>query len=160
LTTVNSRPVYFEDITFDDVRLSSSVRFERDEIIAFARQWDPLPVHLDDAAAHAAGFFGVTASGTHMLAVKQRLLHEFGLGSTVIASFGSDEVRYHAPAYPGDEVRLHFRWLDKRQSRSRPDQGIARHSSELKLPDGKLLLSIIETILIRRRTSWDPADLS
>lgn len=144
-------PVYFEDISFENVRQSAPVTFHRDEIIAFARQWDPLPVHLDDAAARAAGFEGVTASGTHMLAVKQRLLHEFGLGPTAVASFGSDETRYHAPARPGDVVHLRFRWIDKRPSKSRPECGIARHFSELVRADGVVLLSIYEIILIRRR---------
>ncbi len=155
---VDAKPgaVYFEDITFDHVRISSPVTFERDEIVAFARQWDPLPVHLDDAAARAAGFEGLTASGTHMLAVKQRLLHEFDLGPTVVASFGSDETRYHAPARPGDVVRLHFRWMDKRNSKSRPGCGVARHFSELTRSDGLVLLSIYEIILIRLR---EPAGL-
>lgn len=144
-------PVHFEDIAFNHVQYSRSITFKRDEIVAFAQQWDPLPVHLDEAAARAAGFEGITASGTQMLAVKQRLLHEFDLGPTVIASFGSDETRYHAPAYPGDAVHLRFRWIDKRLSKSRPDCGIARHFSELTRDDGTVLLSIYEIILIRCR---------
>lgn len=153
MTGAPPSPVYYEDITFDDVRLSSTVQFGRDEIIAFARQWDPLPVHLDDTAAQAAGFEGVTASGTHMLAIKQRLLHEFGLGPTAVTSFGSDETRYRAAARPGDVVHLRFRWVDKRPSKSRPECGIARHFSELVRADGTVLLSIYEIILIRRRQS-------
>lgn len=144
--------VYYEDIGFDEVRHSSLVTFDRAEIIAFASKWDPLPVHLDDEAARAAGFEGITASGTHMLAVKQRLLHEFQLGPSVLASFGSEETRYHAPARPGDVVQLHFRWLEKRMSKSRPSCGIARHFSELKRADGVTLLSITDSILIRCRT--------
>jgi acyl dehydratase len=146
-------PVYYEDIVFDETRLSSRVTFERDDIVAFARQWDPLPPHLDEAAAIAAGLDGLTASGTHMLAIKQRLLHEFGVRTTVIASFGSDEVRYKAAARPGDTVHLRFRWIEKRLSGSRPNCGIARHLSELTREDGKVLLSIYETILIRRRSA-------
>lgn len=147
----SSAATYFEDIGFDEVQVSSTYSFRRDEVIAFARQWDPLPVHLDDEAARAAGFEGITASGTHMLAVKQRLLHDFNLGVSVITSFGSDDTRYHAPARPGDSVRLHFRWVDKRLSKSRPSVGIARHFSELRRTDGLLLLSITDTIMIRCR---------
>lgn len=144
--------VYFEDIVLDVVERSSPVRFERAEIIAFAQAWDPLPVHLDDSSAVAAGFEGLTASGTHMLAIKQRLLHEFRLGPAVIASFGSDEVRYHAPARPGDVVHLRFRWVDKRVSKSRPGCGVARHFSELVREDGQVLLSIYEIVLMRTRS--------
>lgn len=152
----SSDGTYFEDIALDEIQLSSIFTFEREEVIAFAKRWDPLPVHLDDAAARAAGFDGITASGTHMLAVKQRLLHEFKVGPTVITSFGSDETRYHAPARPGDAVRLHFRWVDKRLSKSRPSVGIARHFSELKRTDGVLLMSIMDSILIRCREPADP----
>ncbi|WP_242128160.1 MaoC/PaaZ C-terminal domain-containing protein [Sphingobium sp. Sx8-8] len=148
---LSAQGTYFEDIDVGPVQISSAVVFERDAIIAFAQQWDPLPVHLNDDAAKAAGFEGLTASGTHMLAVKQRLLHEFNLGPTVIASFGSDETRYHAPARPGDVVRLHFSWRSKRPSKSRPSCGIAQHLGELRRSDGVLLLSILDTILIRRR---------
>jgi acyl dehydratase len=148
---VDRRAIYFEDIDFDEVRQSSSVAFQLEEMLAFARQWDPLPVHLDEEAARAAGFEGITASGTQMLAIKQRLLHEFGLGTTVITSFGSDETRYHAAARPGDVVHLRFRWVDKRLSKSRPYCGVARHFSELVRQDGTALLSIYEIILIRCR---------
>lgn len=151
MAALTSDAVYYEDIALNRVQLSSLFTFEREEIIAFASQWDPLPVHLDDGAAIAAGFDGITASGTHMLAVKQRFLHEFNLGPSVIASFGSDDTRYHAAARPGDVVQLHFSWIEKRPSKSRPTCGIARHLSELKRADGVILLSIIENILIRRR---------
>jgi acyl dehydratase len=143
--------VWFDDIVLDEVRRSSAFTFHREEIAAFAQQWDPLPVHLDEGAARAAGFDGLTASGTHMLAVKQRLLHDFGLGPTVITSIGSDETRYHAPARPGDVVHLQFQWVEKRESKSRPDCGVARHFSRLTREDGVVLLSIYEIIIIRRR---------
>jgi acyl dehydratase len=78
--------------------VSGEMVLEREAIIAFAQSWDPLPIHLDDAAGQAAGFGGITASGTHLLAVKHRLLYDFGFERTVIASFGFDEVRFRAPA--------------------------------------------------------------
>jgi len=65
-----------------------------------------------------------------MLAVKQRLLNEFGLGEATITSFGSDETRYHAPARPGDVVFLRFQLASKWGSKSRSNCGIARPSSE------------------------------
>jgi acyl dehydratase len=91
-------PTYFEDIDPGAELVSGEMVLEREAIIAFAQSWDPLPIHLDDAAGQAAGFGGITASGTHLLAVKHRLLYDFGFERTVIASFGFDEVRFRAPA--------------------------------------------------------------
>ncbi len=143
-------PIYYEDAQGDDL-VSRPYRIDRDDVRDFAQRWDPLPIHLDDAAARAAGFPGMTASGTHLLAIKHRLLHEFGFADTVIASFGFDEVRFRAPGLPGDEVTAHLKWVERRESRSRPGCGIARHYVELRRADGTVLLSLFDTILMRRR---------
>ena len=86
-----------------------------------------------------------------MLAVKNRLLYDFGLERTVIASFGFDEVRFKAPARPGDTVRVRLRWVEKRLSKSRPGSGIARHLCELTRQDGVVLLSLYDTVMIATR---------
>ncbi len=143
--------LYFDDVVVDGVLVSSATALERDAIIAFARQWDPLPVHIDDAAARAAGFDGLTASGTHLLAIKHRLLYDFGFEQTVIASFGFDEIRFRAPAYPGDLLHVRLRWIEKRLSTSRRGTGIAKHYCELTRGDGTVLLSLFDTILMRCR---------
>lgn len=150
---MNAKPAqfYFEDIVVEAEHWSSAVTLELGAIRDFARQWDPLPAHLDDDAARAAGFEGVTASGTHLLAIKNRLLYDFGFERTVIASFGFDEVRFRAPGRPGDTVRLRLRWVEKRLSKSRPETGIARHYCELTRDDGVVLLSIYDTIMIAKR---------
>lgn len=142
--------IFFEDAQGENL-VSGPYLLERDEIIEFAQKWDPLPIHLDDDVAKAAGFPGLTASGTHLLAIKHRLLHEFGFANTVIASFGFDEIRFRAPALPGDELRVHLEWLEQRDTKSRPECGIAKHKVELRRADGTVLMSIIDTILMRRR---------
>jgi acyl dehydratase len=143
--------LYFDDVAVEATLVSSAMQLERDTVIAFACQWDPLPVHLDDAAARAAGFDGLTASGTHLLAIKHRLLYDFGFEQTVIASFGFDEIRFRAPAYPGDVLQVRLRWIEKRLSTSRPGTGIAKHFCELTRGDGTVLLSLFDTILMRCR---------
>lgn len=143
--------VYFDDVVVDSECWSSAITLDLQDMTAFARQWDPLPIHLDDAAARAAGFEGITASGTHLLAVKNRLLYDFGLERTVIASFGFDEVRFKAPARAGDTVRVRLRWFEKRLSKSRPGSGIARHFCELTRQDGVVLLSLYDTVMIATR---------
>ena len=145
---------YFDHIVVDSEHWSSAAQLELGAMKDFARQWDPLPIHLDDAAAHAAGFEGITASGTYLLAVKNRLLYDFGFERTVIASFGFDEVRFRAPGRPGDIVRLRLRWVEKRLSKSRPASGIARHYCELTRDDGVALLSLYDTVMIATRPDF------
>jgi acyl dehydratase len=143
--------LYFDDVVIDAELRSSSVRLERSDMIAFAQVWDPLPIHLDEAAAVAAGFDGLTASGTYLLAVKHRLLYDFGFQRTVMFSFGYDEVRFRAAGRPDDFLHVRLRWIEKRLSKSRPDAGIARHLCELTRDDGTVLLSLQDSILMRTR---------
>lgn len=145
-----AEPLYFEDAQGDDL-VSSAFVLDAGDVRDFAARWDPLPIHLSDEAAKAAGFPGMTASGTHLLAIKHKLLHEFGFGETVIASFGFDEIRFRAPGLPGDELRAHLKWVERRESKSRPDCGIAKHYVELRRADGTVLLSLYDTILMRKR---------
>ena len=146
--------IFFEDAQGENL-VSGTYLLEQDEIIAFAQQWDPLPIHLDNDVAKAAGFPGLTASGTHLLAIKHRLLHEFGFANTVLASFGFDEIRFRKPGLPGDELTVHLEWVEQRESRSRPDCGIAKHYVELRRANGEVLLSIYDTILMRKRPVAD-----
>lgn len=143
--------IWFDDVLVDGELMSSTMLLTEEDIRAFAGQWDPLPLHLDDAAARAAGLDSISASGTHLLAIKNRLLYDFPLEQAVRASFGFDEVRFHAPAYPGDRLHLRLRWMEKRESRSKPGHGIARHRCELTRGDGTVLLSIYDTILMAKR---------
>ena len=130
---------------------SGLVRLAREEMIDFSRIWDPLPIHLHDAVGVEAGFGGITASGTYLMAVKHRLIYDFNLQHSVIASFGYDEVRFHAPGQAGDQLYLRLRWIEKRISKSRPGTGIAKHHCELTREDGVVLLSLYDTILMRCR---------
>ncbi len=142
---------YFDDIVPDAQLLSSETMLDREAMRDFARRWDPLPIHLDEETARKAGLGDITASGSFLLATKNRLLYELGVDMAVIASFGFDEVRFKEPGKPDDAVRLRLTWLEKRLSTSRPDRGIAKHLGELMRADGTVILSLIDTVMIRTR---------
>ncbi len=67
--------MYFEDIQPGDVVVGPTFTVDRDEMVEFAKRWDPQPFHIDDEAGNAA-FGGITAPGVFVLAVKIRLLHQ------------------------------------------------------------------------------------
>ncbi len=68
--------MYFEDIQPGEVVVGPTFTIDRDEMVEFAKRWDPQPFHIDDEAGNAA-FGGITAPGVFLLAVKIRLLHQF-----------------------------------------------------------------------------------
>lgn len=142
---------YFEDLEPGDVVLGPTLVVERDEMVEFARRWDPQPFHLDDAVANAMfGEGGVTAPGVFVMAIRTRLLHDTQ-DLAVIAALGYDELRFHAPVRAGDTLQLRQEWLDKRVSDSKPDRGVARSRISLVNEDGVEVMSHIDTILVRRR---------
>lgn len=141
--------LYFEDIRVGEGFRSSSYTVEPDEMIAFASQWDPVPIHIDPAIADAqAG--GLTASGSYVLAVKSRLLHDLP-PADIIGSAGYDEVRFHLPLRAGDSVHAIVEWLECRVSKSKPDRGIVTLRMSLVNQDDAVLMSHLDTLIVRRR---------
>jgi acyl dehydratase len=146
---MSATPLYYEDLE-PGASLTSPVHtIDRDELVAFAREWDPLPFHVDEAAGVAA-FGSLTAPGLYMLAIKQRLVHCMP-PLAVIASTGYDEVRFLAPLRPGDVVALKAEWMDRRPSQSKPDRGVVTIRFSLITQAGTVILSHLDTVLVRRR---------
>ena len=142
--------MYFEDIQPGEVVVGPTFTVDRDEMGEFAKRWDPQPFHIDDEAGNAA-FGGITAPGVFVLAVKIRLLHRLPEPLAVIAGLGYDELRFHAPVRPGDELQLRQEWLAKRESESKSDRGIANSRVSLVNQDGVTVMSHLDSVLLRRR---------
>jgi acyl dehydratase len=143
-----------DDIYFEDVAPGATLRagpyvIPEDEMVAFATAWDPLPIHADKA--YAARHGGLTAPGTYLLAVKLRLLHSLPLRNTVIASVGYDELRFVKPVHPGEAVTLELQWTDKRRSKTKLDRGIVTGRYSLLDAAGDVVLSHLDTTLMRLR---------
>jgi acyl dehydratase len=80
-----------------------------------------------------------------------RLVHSLPLRQTVIASFGYDEVRFHRPARPGDALMLELKWTEKRLSQSKSDRGIVTGRYSLINAAGEVVMSHLDTVLMRLR---------
>jgi acyl dehydratase len=121
-----------------------------EEIKAFARQFDPQPMHLDEAAADAGPFKGLAASGWHTVGITMRLLVEGGLPiEGGIVGAGIDELRWTQPVRPGDTLAVECEVLEVIPSTSRPGQGRVRIAVRTVLPDGILVQSFIPTLVLR-----------
>ena len=119
--------LFFEDIQVGQVFEAGPYTVSRDEIIDFARRFDPNPFHLDDAAAAAAGLPSVIASGFHTLSLSFRLFFDLHLwDEAIMPSPGMDNVRWLKPLCPGDTIGIRASVIETTLSRSKPDRGVIK----------------------------------
>lgn len=150
---------YLEDIVVGEVREHGPGRVvTADEIKRFAREFDPMPFHLDEAAAEASMLGRLCASSVHVLAIGSQLAHAGQGGARAMAvqsALGWDEVRLHSPLFAGDHVRSRSTVESTRASKSRPGQGVVRMRQEILRADGSLVASYLVSVLVDRRPSED-----
>ena len=135
---------YFEDFKPGQVVELGSHVVSEEEILAFARQWDPQPFHVDPEAAKASVFGGLIASGWHTGAMWMRLYVDSVLdGVASMGSPGIEELRWLAPVRPGDTLHGRLTVLETTPSERRPDRGTIRIRGEMVNQDGITVLSMV-----------------
>ena len=147
---------YFEDLEIGTTASFGRYEVTREEVLEFARKYDPQPFHLSDEAAAATHFGRISASGWHTCAMTMAMLvgnlsrnRQAGLGSP-----GQDELRWHKPVYPGDVLRVETELMEKTRSRSRPEMGSMKSKIRVFNQNDQLVMSMTGIGLIRVR---DPA---
>jgi acyl dehydratase len=135
---------YFEDFEPGHVFELGSRTVTADEIVAFARDWDPQPFHTDEEAAAASVFGGLIASGWHTGAMWMRLyVDAVLLGAASMGSPGIEELRWLAPVRPGDTLYARLTVLEAKPSERRPDRGTIRSRAEMVNQDGVTVMAMI-----------------
>jgi acyl dehydratase len=143
---------YFDDFKVGDVIELGQHTITKEEIIAFARQFDPQAFHLDEDAAAQTMFGGLIASGWHTGSLMMRLLYEGAVRHTVsLGSPGIDEMRWLKPVRPGDTLSARMTVTECVPSRSKPDRGIVRSLLEMRNQHGDLMVTIKGMSLLGRR---------
>jgi acyl dehydratase len=143
---------HWEDFTPGSVESYGPRLVTREEIIAFAAEFDPQPMHLDEEAARGTLLGGLAASGWHSCAILMRMSCDwFMLDSSSMGSPGIEEVRWLRPLRPGDHVRLQRTVLEARASRSKPHMGTAKFRYDLLNRSGEIVTSLTCTIMFGRR---------
>lgn len=124
----------------------------REEIIAFAAEFDPQPMHLDDAAAEASMLKGLAGSGWHLCSLSMRMMYDGFIGRTAsMGSPGVDELRWVAPFRPGDDLTMEVFVEQARVSKSRPETGIVTFKVSIRNAAGQLLSEMVSPIIVKRR---------
>jgi acyl dehydratase len=143
-------------LTFEDFPPGHFGRFgprrvTREEILAFAAEFDPQPMHLDEAAAQRSMLKGLSGSGWHVCALMMRMMFDGFIGHTAsLGSPGVNELRWLAPLRPDDDLTLEVEVTDARISRSRPDTGIVIFRAVVSNAAGAALCEMVSPILVAR----------
>ena len=144
---------YFEDLEIGAESNFGSYEVTREEVLEFARKYDPQPFHLSDEEAAKTHFGRIAASGWHTCAMTMAVIarhvvedEQAGLGSP-----GVDELRWLKPVYPGDTLHVRGEIIEKTPSRSRPEMGSIRTRTTVTNQDDVPVLTFVSIVLIRRR---------
>ena len=146
---------YFDDLKEGERFVTGEWTLDEAEIVAFARAFDPQPIHVDATGAADGPYGGLIASGFQTMALGFRLFYELGvINQACIGGPGIDNVRFHRPARPGDTIRAIATVAETRPSRSKPDRGYLRISYDVRNQRDEPVLSYeIVHILMRRPPS-------
>jgi acyl dehydratase len=145
---------YFEDFQVGQVFELGSYEVSREEILEFARKYDPQPFHLDEEAGRRSIYGSIIASGWQTAAICHGLLVRSLVGdSSSMGSPGLDELRWLLPVRPGDTLSPRLVVLESTPSRSKPDRGVVKTRMEVRNQKGELVMTEIAAVLFRRRPS-------
>ena len=157
--------MYLEDVPLGRTTEIGSYTFTEEDIVSFARKYDPQPFHIDKSAAEAHEFGGIVASGFHvgsvwmklMIASRDNELREIAEHSEDPpksgggASPGFLNMRWHKPVRPGDTISYSNTTLDTVELGRRKDLGILRSKAIGTNQHGEIVFSYIGQGLFPRR---------
>lgn len=148
---------FFEDFTVGEVhKPSGRVRIEKADIIAFAKEFDPQPFHLDEEAGRKSIFGRLVASGWHTAALTMRLVAgSDSRPAEGTIGIGFDGLRWPIPVVPGDELRIETEVLEMRPSKSRPDRGLVKIRTLTFNQTGAVVQELIANTMVPRRRAED-----
>ncbi len=135
--------IYFEDFKVGETLEMGRRLVDKDEVIAFAKDFDPQPFHVDEEAARKSFFGGLIASGWHTVAMVMRMMCDsYLLDSASLGSPGVDNVKWLKPVRPGDTIRAMRTILEARASKSKPEVGIVKSRWEVYNQNDELVMTM------------------
>jgi acyl dehydratase len=144
-------------LTFEDFKIGHFGTFgprhvTREDILAFAAEFDPQPMHLDEEAAKRSMLKGLSGSGWHLGSLTMRMLADGFISRTAsLGSPGVNEMRWLVPLRPGDDLTLDVDVVEARVSRSRPTTGIVTFKCTVRNAAGVVLCEMESPIIVGRR---------
>ncbi|PWL26940.1 MAG: acyl dehydratase [Altererythrobacter sp. XM-24bin4] len=152
--------IYYEDLEIGAKQNFGRYEVTREEVIEFAKQYDPQAFHLDDDAAARTHFGRLSASGWHTCAMTMAMMVEnmknvkqAGLGSP-----GLDNLQWKKPVYPGDTLRVESEVISKRRSQSRREMGLFKSRAQIFNQNDEIVLEMTSNGLIAVRDPDAPIE--
>ena len=142
---------YFDDLKVGDRFRSQAYKVSEEQIISFAREFDPQPFHLDRAVGGKTMFSGLIASGWHTAAITMRLFVQTLNFAEGAIGLGVDELRWPTAVKPGDELRVEVEIVDLRESRSKPTHGVVRLRYVTTNQRSKVVQTMFASALVLRK---------
>ncbi|HUE62198.1 MAG TPA: MaoC family dehydratase [Chthoniobacterales bacterium] len=143
----------FEDLKAGDRFKSETYAVSEEQLISFAREFDPQPFHLDAAVADQTMFKGLIASGWHTAAITMRLFVQTLNFAEGAIGLGVDELRWPNAVRPGDRLQVETEIIDLRVSRSKPGHGVVRLRNVTTNQRGEVVQTMMASALVSRRSS-------
>lgn len=143
---------YFEDFRIGQIAKSKKYyEVTKEEIIEFAKKWDPHSFHIDEKSADDTIFRGLTAPATLVIAIAGWLWHTVDKKPALVAGMGWDHVQFVTPVRPGDRLSISFECVDARPSESKPECGILTTRVTVRNQNGETVLNLVDNYLVKRR---------
>ena len=145
--------IYFEDLEVGTETYFGSYDVTREEVLEFARKYDPQPFHLSDEEAAKTHFGRIAASGWHTCAMTMAVIARYVVGEKQagLGSPGIDDLRWRRPVFPGDTLHVRAKIVDKTPSRSKPDIGSFRSETVVTNQEDQPVMTFTSIVLIRKR---------
>ena len=143
---------YLEDLKAGERFKSGTYSVSEEQIILFAREFDPQPFHLDAVVADQTMFKGLIASGWHTAAITMRLFVQTLNFAEGAIGLGVDELRWPNAVRPGDVLQVETEIVDLRESRSKPSHGIIRIRNVTTNQRGEIVQTMMASALVLRRS--------
>ncbi len=145
---------YFDEFVVGDTFETDTFTLSEKESIAFAHLYDPQPFHLDEKAAAASPFHELVASGWQTAAITMRLVVESGvLRATGVIGTGIDDLRWLAPVFPGDTLRVRGEVIEKLPWPGKKERGTMRVRLHTINQNDVVVMSQIANVMLRTRPS-------
>jgi len=142
---------YFEDVKVGDVTRFGRYEVTREEIVEYARQFDPQPFHLDEEAARASMYGGLIASGWHTAAMLMRMVCDNMIPlSATMGAMGFDDLKWLRPVRPGDVLSAESEIREKVEGK-RPDRAMVKVESRVLNQRGEVVMSLVSLVIYLRR---------
>ena len=142
---------WFEDFAIGETFEYGHWVMKKEEMLSFAKMYDPEPFHLDENEAIRMGWGGLIASGLQVVAVCRRLQTGCLPNAEVVISPGWDGIRWFKPVFAKDILSCRIDVIDTRELESRPTEGVVKLRNQMINQDDEVVAEMISNVFIRRR---------